>query len=67
MPDDIHTCLSALTRLSERNFVVSICENGGAQAYRALVEALGDLVAFEGALPVSDPRVTRGDDRPAEK
>ena len=56
--DDIRTCLSALTQLTEKNFVVSICENGGAQSYHALVDALGDLVAFDGALPVIDPRVT---------
>ena len=41
---DIRTCLSALAQLTEKNFIVSICENGGLQSYQALVEALGGLV-----------------------
>ena len=55
--DDIRTCLAALTRLTETNFIVSICENGGAQAYHALVAALRGLVSFEGAPPLVDSRV----------
>lgn len=48
--DDIRTCLSALARLTEKNFIVSICENGGPKSYQALVEALTGVVAF-GATP----------------
>jgi N-acetylglucosaminyl-diphospho-decaprenol L-rhamnosyltransferase len=55
--DDIRTCLAALTRLTEKNFIVSICENGGAQSYHALIEAIGDIVTFEGAPSLADGRV----------
>lgn len=56
---DMHACLSALARLTERNFIVSICENGGAAAYGALIEQLANLVDFtHEAPPLRDPNVS---------
>ena len=39
-PSDIQTCLAALAASNHTDFGVLICENGGPDAYRALVEAL---------------------------
>lgn len=41
---DIRHCLSALSRSAETRFAISICENGGAAAYDALIAALDGLV-----------------------
>lgn len=38
--DDIVTCLRTLERLEHSRFEVVICENGGAEAYQALVRTL---------------------------
>jgi N-acetylglucosaminyl-diphospho-decaprenol L-rhamnosyltransferase len=42
--DDVATCVAALSRAAEKNFLVSICENGGREAYRDLISALEKLV-----------------------
>jgi len=39
-PADIVTCLQTLGRLEHSRFEVVICENGGAEAYEALVQTL---------------------------
>ena len=55
---DIRTCLSALAGLTEKNFIVSICENGGREAYATLTNALDGLLAMDGVPPpVIDERV----------
>jgi N-acetylglucosaminyl-diphospho-decaprenol L-rhamnosyltransferase len=57
---DIRTCLAALGRLTEPRIIISICENGGAAAYDALIERLRDVVDFAGETPpVRDPRVSQ--------
>jgi hypothetical protein len=48
-PDDVANCVRALARSSHTNFLVSVCENGRAEAFQALVEELGRL-----ALPSTD-------------
>jgi N-acetylglucosaminyl-diphospho-decaprenol L-rhamnosyltransferase len=42
--DDVATCVAALSRAAEKNFLVSICENGGREAYRDLIFTLEKLV-----------------------
>ena len=42
-PSDIVNCLRSLSNSQHANFVVSICENGGASAFSALLEALKDI------------------------
>jgi N-acetylglucosaminyl-diphospho-decaprenol L-rhamnosyltransferase len=42
--DDVVNCLTSLARLSYTNFIVSICENGGDNALRTLVERLQGVV-----------------------
>lgn len=41
---DVHTCLRSLQALNNPSFLVSICENGGPETYRTLIETLDDLV-----------------------
>jgi N-acetylglucosaminyl-diphospho-decaprenol L-rhamnosyltransferase len=48
--DDIAACLGALAKSTYRHFEVQICENGGSNAYRALVEAVPQRLA--GGQPV---------------
>ena len=43
--DDIAECLTALEGLEYRNFIVSICENGGKDAFDRLVEGLKGVVS----------------------
>ena len=40
---DVRRCVSALAQQSHRDFGVHVCENGGAAAFDALVEALATL------------------------
>jgi N-acetylglucosaminyl-diphospho-decaprenol L-rhamnosyltransferase len=47
---DVRCCLAALAASTEKNFTVSICENGGPAAYKDLIAGLKGLVDFEGAL-----------------
>lgn len=57
---DIRACLTALSNSAENNFAISICENGGADAYDSLLASLNGLVEPAGeAPPVIDPRVTK--------
>jgi N-acetylglucosaminyl-diphospho-decaprenol L-rhamnosyltransferase len=57
--EDLRLCLTALAASKEKNFIVSICENGGPASYRALKEALGGLVDFNDSPPaLVDERVT---------
>ncbi len=42
--DDVHACLVALANSTRKTFLISICENGGRQAYEALIARLSDLV-----------------------
>ncbi|WP_046865515.1 glycosyltransferase [Microvirga massiliensis] len=39
-PNEIRTCLEALSRSTHTTFEVHVCENGGADAYRTLLEEL---------------------------
>lgn len=56
--DDVRMCLSALGQATEKNFLISICENGGKASYRSLIETLNDLVDFSSAAPeLVDARV----------
>jgi N-acetylglucosaminyl-diphospho-decaprenol L-rhamnosyltransferase len=48
--DDMVACLSALGNSTEKNYLISICENGGHLAYRALIERLSGLIAFDKSL-----------------
>jgi N-acetylglucosaminyl-diphospho-decaprenol L-rhamnosyltransferase len=41
---EVRACLEALACSTEQNFSISICENGGREAYLALIAALGGLV-----------------------
>ncbi|MBU1378227.1 MAG: glycosyltransferase family 2 protein [Alphaproteobacteria bacterium] len=50
--DDIVTCLSTLERLEHTRFEVVICENGGAEAYEALVRTLPTVLAGGQAVTV---------------
>ena len=55
---EIRACLAALARSTEQNFSISICENGGKEAYVALVAALSGLVEkVEVATRIVDRRV----------
>lgn len=57
---DVHTCLSALGALTEKNILISICENGGAAAFSALIARLSELVDFGvEPLPARDQRVVK--------
>lgn len=57
---DVHTCLSALAALTEKNILISICENGGAVAFSALIARLSELVEFGAEpLPARDQRVVK--------
>jgi len=49
--DDVYECLSALAKVTEKTFLISICENGGAGSYHELCDRLKDLVDFEGGAP----------------
>jgi N-acetylglucosaminyl-diphospho-decaprenol L-rhamnosyltransferase len=42
--DDIRTCLQALAQLTAKNFSISICENGGPEAFGLLITTLSGLV-----------------------
>ena len=42
-PSDVVNCLRALANSRHQNFVVSICENGGHEAYLALLRELKDI------------------------
>jgi GT2 family glycosyltransferase len=56
--DDVATCVAALSRAVEKNFLVSICENGGTEAYKNLIFTLGKLVESTSATPrILDDRV----------
>lgn len=44
--EDTKACVRALARSTHTNFIVSICENGGSDAYDALLDALQDIVEF---------------------
>jgi N-acetylglucosaminyl-diphospho-decaprenol L-rhamnosyltransferase len=58
--DDILNCLQALGRLTFQDFVVHICENGGAAAYGALIAALDGIATAEATAPViRDPGLTK--------
>ena len=35
--DNIRSCLSALAKSNDQNFVISICENGGSDAFKELI------------------------------
>lgn len=60
--DDIRNCLIALSRTEcEADFDVFICENGGQEAYRELVEQLGSLESLVGRC---DPAETCIDQAP---
>jgi N-acetylglucosaminyl-diphospho-decaprenol L-rhamnosyltransferase len=50
-PDDVCTCLSALSRAKAKNFVISVCENGGLTSFRSLIKALDDIVEFDSSQP----------------
>src|SRR6516165_1519385 len=52
-PNDLCTCLSALSKAKAENFVVSVCENGGLASFRALIAAVADVVEFDTADPVT--------------
>src|SRR5688572_6235553 len=41
---DIRSCLMALSRSTETEFSVSVCENGGVNSFTALVSAIEDIV-----------------------
>ena len=56
--DDVANCVAALSRAAEKNFLVSICENGGREAYRDLIFALEKLVEpANSAQKILDDRV----------
>jgi len=56
--DDVATCVAALSRTAEKNFLVSICDNGGREAYRDLIFALEKLVEpANSAQKILDDRV----------
>lgn len=42
---DVEDCLTAVTNLTYRNYIVSICENGGSDAFQLLVARLHGLVS----------------------
>lgn len=56
-PDDIRSCLDALSKSTYTDFAVYICENGGDAAYEALVQATPDRLP--GGQPVT--RINAGD------
>ena len=55
---EVRACLEALACSTQQNFSISICENGGREAYLALIAALGGLVdQAEVASQIVDQRV----------
>jgi N-acetylglucosaminyl-diphospho-decaprenol L-rhamnosyltransferase len=48
--DDVVACLAALANSTEKNYLISICENGEHLAYRALIERLSGLIEFDNSL-----------------
>jgi N-acetylglucosaminyl-diphospho-decaprenol L-rhamnosyltransferase len=57
--NDIRDCVTALARGSEKDFIISICENGGAKSFKNLVSALQGLVACENKrIEIYDERIT---------
>ena len=58
--DDVVNCIRALSRSTHANYVVSVCENGGALAFDALVEKVGAIAPPSGdRLPPFDERIAR--------
>src|SRR5262245_6302494 len=55
--DDIASCMGGLTRSHAKNFTISICENGGSEAYEALIQRLSGLVDPADEIRVLDQRV----------
>ena len=56
--EDVVNCLASLARLDYNDFVVSICENGGATAFKALVETLQSVCSpAEAKLKSRDDRI----------
>jgi N-acetylglucosaminyl-diphospho-decaprenol L-rhamnosyltransferase len=56
--DDVHACLVALAESTRKSFLISICENGGRQAYKALIDGLDGLVEKRNDPPeIFDERV----------
>lgn len=47
--EDVRLCLSALVTSEEKDFLVSICENGGSISFKNLLTALSELVDFTDA------------------
>jgi N-acetylglucosaminyl-diphospho-decaprenol L-rhamnosyltransferase len=58
--EDVANCLRALTHSTHANYVVSVCENGGAMAFDALVEEVGAIaLSSEDRLHPVDERIGR--------
>lgn len=58
--EDVSSCLSALAKLKERRFEVSICENGGDSAFANLIQAVSPHVDFaDQSTPIIEPRIVR--------
>ena len=59
-PDDVVNCVRALSRSEHVKYVVSVCENGGAEAFDALVKEVGNLaLATVDQLRPVDERIAR--------
>ena len=59
-PDDVVCCLKAVSGLTNPRFAVSICENGGPNAFRSLLERLHDVVSpVEPEFDSLDDRIER--------
>ena len=58
--DDVSACLRALARSEHREFIVSVCENGGGRAFDALISNLqGIAEPSSEALQPDDDRIER--------
>ena len=58
--DDIECCLEALARSTYTNFVVSLCENGGEQAFETLVQRLESVASpSQVKFDIRDQRIGR--------
>jgi N-acetylglucosaminyl-diphospho-decaprenol L-rhamnosyltransferase len=59
-PDDLRKCLTALVKSEHKDFIVSICENGGPAAFDSLVQSLSGVALAAGDNPpIGDPRIDR--------
>ncbi|KAF0112948.1 MAG: hypothetical protein FD149_2291 [Rhodospirillaceae bacterium] len=67
-PLDIVHCLKAVAGMKGADFSIHICENGGKDAWHALIDALRQAnVLVPPAVPTAAPPSRRAGDRPVDR